>query len=79
MTTYQSAGFSNNLQSLVEAFQFFVQRPFAARSVPMDGVLFDINDAPYLEGVTNHADLERRLRQLDRSHLNALSQLQALV
>lgn len=80
MSAYQSAGFSNNLQSLLEAFQFFVERSFTARGeVAIDGALFDINDAPYLEGVNSHADMERRLRQLDRSHLRALSELQSLV
>lgn len=45
----------------------------------MNGPLFDINDAPYLEGAVNHADMERRLRELDRSHLLALSQLQSQI
>lgn len=80
MSSYQYAGFSNNLQSLLEAFQFFVERPFAARSdAVMDGALFDLNDAPYLEGVSCHAEMERRLRKLDRSHLRALPELQSLI
>jgi hypothetical protein len=80
MSAYQSAGFSNNLQSLLEAFQFFIERPFHTRSdVVVDGALFDLNDAPYLEGVNSHAEMERRLRQLDRSHLRALSELQSQV
>lgn len=80
MSTYQSAGFSNNLQSLLEAFQFFVERAFSAPAkTSVDGALYDFNDAPYLEGVTSHADMERRLRELDRSHLRALSQLQSQI
>ncbi|WP_034293406.1 hypothetical protein [Herbaspirillum sp. RV1423] len=79
MSTYQSAGFSNNLQSLLEAFQFFVERAFSSPVKTVDGALFDINDAPYLEGVTNHADMERRLRELDRSHLRALFELQTQI
>jgi hypothetical protein len=65
---------------LLEAFQFFVERSFRSRSeAVVDGALFDINDAAYLEGVSSHAEMERRLRQLDRNHLRALSELQALV
>ncbi|ASU38239.1 hypothetical protein hmeg3_07970 [Herbaspirillum sp. meg3] len=79
MSTYQSAGFSNNLQSLLEAFQFFVERAFSSSKPAMNGPLFDLNDAPYLEGAVNHADMERRLRELDRSHLLALSQLQSQI
>jgi len=79
MSTYQSAGFSNNLQSLLEAFQFFVERAFATPAKTIDGALFDLNDAPYLEGVSNHAEMERRLRQLDHSHLRALSELQSQI
>jgi hypothetical protein len=80
MSTYQSAGFSNNLQSLLEAFQFFVERSFSAPAeAVVDGTPFDINDAPYLAGVSSHADMERRLRQLERSPARALQELQALV
>ncbi len=80
MSTYQSAGFSNNLQSLLEAFQFFVERSFTSRSeVEINGALFDFNDAPYLAGVNTHAEMEHRLRQLDRSHLRALSDLQSMM
>lgn len=75
MSTFQSAGFSNNLQSLLEAFQFFVGRAFTSSDERVDGALFDLNDAPYLEGVTSHAEMERRLRELDRSYLRALSAL----
>ncbi|RFB68667.1 MULTISPECIES: hypothetical protein [unclassified Herbaspirillum] len=79
MSTYQSAGFSNNLQSLLEAFQFFVERAFSTPAKTVDGALFDLNDAAYLEGVTTHAEMERRLRELDRSHLQALSRLQSQI
>lgn len=75
MSTFQSAGFSNNLQGLLEAFQFFVGRARRASEERVDGALFDLNDAPYLEGVTSHADMERRLRERDRSYLQALSSL----
>eukprot|EP01037_Dinobryon_pediforme_P023903 gene23903-25502_t len=73
MSSYQSAGFSNNLQSLLEAFQFFVERSFTARTESeIDGALFDVNDAPYLQGVKSHAEMERRLRELERGNRHAL-------
>lgn len=76
--TDESAGFSNNLQSLMEAFQFFIERAFVSDAdKKIDGALFDLNDAPYLQGVTNHAEMERRLRALDGIHQRALSELQA--
>ena len=79
MSTYQSAGFSNNLKSLLEAFQFFVERSFAARAESeIDGVLFDLNDAPYLQGVKNHAEMERRLRELERGNRHAVTELESL-
>jgi len=77
MSAHQSAGFSNNLQSLLEAFQFFIERAFRASSeAQIDGVLSDISDAPYLAGVKTHADMERRLRDLERGNRRALSELQ---
>ena len=82
MSAYQaageSAGFSNNLQSLLEAFQFFIERAFVgAAGKPIDGALFDLNDAPYLQGVSDHAEMERRLRAIDGIHQRAWSELQA--
>jgi len=79
MSTYQSAGFSNNLQSLLEAFQFFVERSFTARTESeIDGALFDVNDAPYLQGVKSHAEMERRMRELERGNRHAVAELEAL-
>jgi len=78
--TGESTGFSNNLQSLLEAFQFFIERAFVSDSgKEIDGALFDLNDAPYLQGVTDHAEMERRLRALDGIHQRALSELQAQI
>lgn len=79
-TSGESTGFSNNLQSLLEAFQFFIERAFVhgARE-EVDGALFDLKDAPYLQGVTDHAEMERRLRALDSIHQRALSELQTQI
>ena len=79
MSSLKSTGFSNNLQSLLTACQSFVKRHLMlSQPTPETVILFDVSDAAFQNGASSHADMERRLRWLDRSHLAALVHLKTL-
>jgi hypothetical protein len=76
----KDAGFSNNLRSLVELVKFAVQQVISAHALkPVRNDAAELNDAAYFDGVTDHFEMEVRLRQLDHSHLHAVWKLQSQI
>ncbi|EOA03294.1 hypothetical protein HFRIS_018417 [Herbaspirillum frisingense GSF30] len=76
----KDAGFSNNLRSLVELVKFAVQQVIAAHALkPVRNDAAKMQDAAYFDGVTDHFEMEVRLRQLDHSHLHAVWKLQSQI
>lgn len=76
----KDAGFSNNLRSLVELVKFAVQQVIAAHALkPVRNDASELNDAADFDGVTDHFEMEVRLRQLDHSHLQAVWKLQSQI
>ncbi|UIN19967.1 hypothetical protein [Herbaspirillum frisingense] len=76
----KDAGFSNNLRSLVELVKFAVQQVIAAHALkPVRNDAAEMQDAAYFDGVTDHFEMEVRLRQLDHSHLHAVWKLQSQI
>lgn len=72
----KDAGFSNNLRSLVELAKFAAQRFLSAHALqPVRTDAFGMDEAAYFDGVQSHDELEHRLRQRERSHLQALARL----
>ncbi|AKN66561.1 hypothetical protein G5B88_15985 [Herbaspirillum seropedicae] len=76
----KDAGFSNNLRSLVELVKFAVQQVIAAHALkPVRNDATDLQDAAYFADVTDHVEMENRLRQLENSHLHAVWKLQSQI